>query len=147
MGAEALAVNRRLVEGKQLHLVFDQEKKDRYGRYLAYVYRGDGLFVNAELVKAGYAHVLSRFPNIHQAKNLLAVQRTAMEKGRGIWGLIKQDARAAHAYLGNRGSKRFHAHNCPMTERIANKNRVWLENQWTAFWEGYSPAKECIEFP
>ena len=37
-----------------MRLRFDAERRDRYGRLLAYVYRaGDGLFVNAALVRGG----------------------------------------------------------------------------------------------
>ena len=42
--------------GERVRLRFDAERRDRYGRLLAYVYRErDGLFVNAELVRRGYA--------------------------------------------------------------------------------------------
>jgi hypothetical protein len=34
-----------------------------------------------------------------------------------------------------------------MGKNMSAKNRVGLENEWAAFWSGYSPAKECIEFP
>ena len=44
------------VAARAVRLVFDAERRDRYGRLLAYVYREpDGLFVNAELVRGGYA--------------------------------------------------------------------------------------------
>ena len=43
-----------LVEGETVRLVFDSERRDVYGRLLAYVYLGDD-FVNAELVRRGYA--------------------------------------------------------------------------------------------
>ncbi len=45
----ARSVNRQLVEGQSVRLEYDRETTDRYGRTLAYVYRGDGVFVNAEL--------------------------------------------------------------------------------------------------
>src|SRR3954452_8889733 len=46
------AANERLVAGRRVRLRFDAERRDRYGRLLAYVYRAsDGLFVNAELVR------------------------------------------------------------------------------------------------
>jgi len=39
-------------------------KKDKYGRTLAYVYLEDGTFLNAEIIKKGYGfayrHFLSR---------------------------------------------------------------------------------------
>src|SRR5712691_1165678 len=44
-GPEASALNHRLVEGGRVRLVFDRERRDVYGRLLAYVYRGR-LFVN-----------------------------------------------------------------------------------------------------
>jgi micrococcal nuclease len=147
MGYAARSMNRQWVEGWPLRLVYDREKMDRHGRILAYVYRSDGLFVNAELLKEGYAYVLYRFPNISKADDLLTVQRSAMQSGRGIWKFVKKDAQPTHAYLGNRRSRRFHTHDCPMGKNMSAKNRVGLENEWAAFWSGYSPAKECIEFP
>jgi micrococcal nuclease len=147
MGHEAQSMNRKLVDRWQLRLEYDREKTDRYGRTLAYVFRRDGLFVNAELLKQGYAHVLYRFPNISKAKILLVAQREAMESGTGIWKGVKKDHTQPHAYLGNRRSRRFHAHDCPMGKRIAERNRIWLNNQWDGFWAGYAPARECIEFP
>ena len=43
-GPQASAANHRLVEGRTVRLVFDRERRDAYGRLLAYVYtraRGD----------------------------------------------------------------------------------------------------------
>ncbi len=147
LGAEAQTINRTLVDGWKLRLDYDREKKDHYGRTLAYVYRSDGLLVNAEMVRQGYAHVLYRFPNISKQKILLTAQRVAMEHGRGIWQQVSKDNQHPHAYLANRRSKRFHAHDCTMGKSISEKNRVWLKNQWAGFWSGYAPARECIEFP
>ncbi len=53
-GKEASAFLRQLVEGKPVQLEYDQERKDRYDRTLAYVYLGDLTFVNAEIIKQGY---------------------------------------------------------------------------------------------
>lgn len=147
MGYEARSMNRQLVDGRQLRLVYDREKKDRHGRTLAYVYRRDGLFVNGELLKQGYAHFSTHFPNTSKEKTLLSAQRDAMGRGRGIWQGVKKDEKPPQAYLGNRRSRRFHAHECSMGKKMSEKNRVQLENQWAAFWSGYAPAKECIEFP
>ncbi len=60
-GPRAHAVNERLVAGRTVTLRFDAERRDVYGRLLAYVYlprREPGrrpLFVNAELVRRGLA--------------------------------------------------------------------------------------------
>jgi micrococcal nuclease len=147
MGEAAKSFNRKLVWERRIRLEMDRDRKDRYGRILAYVVREDGLFVNAELLRRGFAHVLYRFPNTARAGELLAVQREAMAQGRGIWRRIRKDERPVHAYLGNRRSKRFHVYDCPRGNRMSAENRIWLKNQWAAFWEGYAPAKGCIVFP
>jgi len=54
-GGEAAEANRQLVEGQTLLLEKDVSETDRYGRLLRYAYLADGAFVNAELVRAGYA--------------------------------------------------------------------------------------------
>lgn len=147
MSDEARAANRRLVAGWRLRLVYDREKKDRYGRTLAYVYRSDGLFVNAELVRRGLAHVLYRFPNTAHAAELLSLQRQAMKARKGIWRLVKKNVSPPCPYVGNRRSMRFHTPDCPLGKEIAPRNRIRLKNQWTAFWQGYAPAKGCVAFP
>lgn len=86
-GRRASAENERLVKGRQVRLVAGAEARDRYGRMLAYVYRvGDGRFVNAELVRGGFAQPLTIPPNVAHADELAALARTARREGRGLWG-------------------------------------------------------------
>jgi micrococcal nuclease len=82
----AAAENRRLVGGRAVRLVPGAEARDRYGRLLAYVYREpDGLFVNAELVRRGYARPLTIPPNIAHAAEIRRLARRARHSGRGLW--------------------------------------------------------------
>jgi micrococcal nuclease len=82
----ATAANARLVAGRRVRLRTDVETRDRYGRLLAYVYRlPDGLFVNAELVRRGFATVLTIPPNVAHADEFLRLQRQARAAGRGLW--------------------------------------------------------------
>ena len=83
-GPEASHFNERLVEGKRVQLVFDAERRDVYGRLLAYVYVDD-LFVNAELVRRGYATTLTIAPNDRFADLLARLERRAGAAGRGLW--------------------------------------------------------------
>ncbi len=91
-GPQASAENHRLVEGRTLRLVFDRERRDVYGRLLAYVYtrpRGDAersRFINAALVRAGYARTLTIAPNTAHAAALRRLQARAGRAGRGLWG-------------------------------------------------------------
>jgi micrococcal nuclease len=82
----ASAFNARLVAGEHVRLVPDAEARDRYGRLLAYVYRArDGLFVNAALVRRGYAVALTIPPNVAHADELRGLAAAARRKGRGLW--------------------------------------------------------------
>jgi micrococcal nuclease len=83
-GREATEVNRRLVEGKRVRLELDVRERDRYGRLLAYVWVGD-VMVNAELVRLGYAQVMTIPPNVRYQETLLKLQREARDAGRGLW--------------------------------------------------------------
>ena len=85
-GRAASAFNARLLAGRRVELRTDAETRDRYGRLLAYVYRRpDGLFVNAELVRRGFATILTIPPNVAHAEEFLRLQRAAREAGRGLW--------------------------------------------------------------
>jgi micrococcal nuclease len=82
----AAAANAALVAGRSVRLVGDVEKRDRYGRLLAYVYREpDGAFVNAQLVRGGYARTLTIAPNVAHARQFARLAQTARESGRGLW--------------------------------------------------------------
>ncbi len=61
------------------------QKRDKYGRLLAYVYLEDGTFVDAWLVEQGYAQVMTVPPNVKCQGLFLKLQRRAREAGRGLW--------------------------------------------------------------
>ncbi len=85
-GQRAADFNEQLVGGERVRLVLDVQQRDRYGRLLAYVYRvRDGLFVNAELARLGYARALTIPPDVRYAERFAALAREAREQGRGLW--------------------------------------------------------------
>ena len=82
----ASAANAALVAGRRVRLVGDVEHRDRYGRLLAYVYReDDGAFVNALLVRDGYARTLTIAPNVAHAAEFARLATTARRDGKGLW--------------------------------------------------------------
>ena len=83
-GREAAAMNRRLVGGRHVRLEMDVRSRDRYGRLLAYVWLGDTM-VNAELVRRGYAQVMTVPPNVRYQDLFVKLQREARDAGRGLW--------------------------------------------------------------
>lgn len=87
---EAAEKNKALVEGKKVLLVWDSTQTHSK-RLLAFVYVGD-TFVNAELLKGGYASLFKRDPKDHIMKhrysNLFAeLEQSARVNGLGIWNL------------------------------------------------------------
>ncbi len=79
--------NDRLVGGRAVRLTFDREPRDVYGRLLAYVYRAsDGLFVNRDLVRRGFARTLVRYPNIAHEREFAALRNSAQRRDVGLWG-------------------------------------------------------------
>jgi micrococcal nuclease len=84
-GPQASSFNHRLVERRRVRLVFGPERRDQYGRLLAYVYLGDR-FVNAELVRRGLARTLNIPPNDRFAGRLKRLEIAAARAGRGLWG-------------------------------------------------------------
>jgi micrococcal nuclease len=81
-GREAAAFMKRLVEGQEVRLESDQQRKDKYGRTLAYVYLADGTFLNAEIVRQGYGFAYTRFPFTY----LEEFRQWEREAKRGLWG-------------------------------------------------------------
>ncbi len=99
MGKEAAEFTRKLVHGKQVGLEYDVQKKDKNGRTLAYVYfysdprlgyiDGDKsdqtVFLNASIIKAGYAQAVIVPPNVKHQDLFVKLEKEAREAKRGLW--------------------------------------------------------------
>tara|TARA_B100001758_G_C18129018_1_gene462843 strand:+ start:98 stop:619 length:522 start_codon:yes stop_codon:yes gene_type:complete len=83
-GPEASKKNKELVEGETILVELGNPEKDRYGRLLGYVYIDD-LFVNAELVRGGYAEVNSYGNPGSKIVELINIERDAKLKSTGLW--------------------------------------------------------------
>ena len=84
-GPRASGFTHRLLEGQQAKLVFGVERRDTYGRLLAYVYLR-GRFFNSLLVRRGLARSLTIPPNDRFAPRLRGLELAAARAGRGLWG-------------------------------------------------------------
>jgi micrococcal nuclease len=85
-GREASAFVRRLLPlGARVRYSLGTEDRDRYGRALAYVYTGDGRFLNLLLVQRGYAQPLTIPPNDRFAGRFVAAARRARARRVGLW--------------------------------------------------------------
>lgn len=84
-GREASNKAKELLSSKKVYLEYDPANKiDKYGRTLAYVYREDGLFYNAEMIKQGFAHSYVQFPH-PRLDEFNTYQQEARENNRGFW--------------------------------------------------------------
>jgi micrococcal nuclease len=133
--------NRRLVQGVTVGLTYDQERRDDYGRLLAYVFLQDGRMVNALMVQEGLAVVMLRQPNTRYRDFLVACQREAMQKRIGLWEKLPD--REAVLFVGNSRSFRFHREDCASLVRVPKGKRIRFRSPYEAFWAGYSPCKRC----
>ncbi|MEI6729230.1 MAG: thermonuclease family protein [bacterium] len=84
-GVEASNRAKELLTGKNVYLVFDPANRiDKYGRTLAYVFREDGYFFNAEMIKDGYANSYTKYPH-PRLEDFNNFQKEARENQRGLW--------------------------------------------------------------
>jgi len=86
-GEEARDFTRRSLEGQDVTLELDVERKDDYGRLLAYVYLTDGTMFNETLLREGYAQVATFPLNTRYVDRFEEAQEEAREARRGLWGL------------------------------------------------------------
>ena len=138
---EAKAFNKKLVQGRWVNLELAKQQRDHYGRLLASVFLPDGTFVNGELVRQGYAHLLRKQIKLPYWKRLLELQRQALKEKKGMWSLpvVKPEK----FYIGNKRSWIFHRPHCQFGLRTAAGNRVRFKDRNEALYHGFSPGRRC----
>jgi len=165
---EASEANKRLVEGQMVYLEKDVTETDQYGRLLRYVFLADGLFVNAELVRLGYAQVSTYPPNVRYQDLFLKMEQEAREAEYGLWGpkprptseptsvpavapttvpgpssWLCPDTLEGAAYVSSVNSDKFHKPSCGYVGRILPENRLCFANRETAISAGKIPCGVC----
>jgi micrococcal nuclease len=83
-GKEASVFTRSMVERKKVTLDYDWQKRDKYGRLLAYVYLEDGKFLNAEIIKQGYGFAYTKYP-FKYLEEFRQYEKDARNNSRGLW--------------------------------------------------------------
>ncbi len=95
-GPEASSETKSLLQDRRVNLKAnpDREARDRYGRYLAYVYRDDGLFMNEHLLVAGFAREYTYGKPYSFQKAFKEDEAMAKRLLRGLWGKCASGASA-----------------------------------------------------
>ena len=138
---EATEANQEMLKRGRITLEYDQDRRDRYGRLLAYVWV-DTLLLNAELIRKGLASVYLFSPNLKYRERFISVQREARQKSVGIWSIpVEPEA----YYVSSRRSQRFvfHRPDCRSAKRIKRENLMRFETRDEALDSGYSPCRNC----
>jgi micrococcal nuclease len=80
-----------LAVGTGVWLERDVVARDDYGRLLAYVYRAsDGVFVNYEIIRHGFAQPLTIAPNAYFADHFVEAARAAERDDAGLWAACRR---------------------------------------------------------
>ncbi|MFI8367159.1 thermonuclease family protein [Streptomyces sp. NPDC085466] len=83
---EATARTQTLLRpGSTARVERDDELKDRYSRYLLYVWNEDGVFVNDSLVRSGHARSVLYQPNDKYWPRISQAQTEARNADAGLW--------------------------------------------------------------
>ena len=146
---EAREALRQLVRGKSLTLrPVSQGGKDRHKRVLAEALLPDGTSVNETLLREGAATAYWH-KDLDEAfwQRMYAAQSTALRQKVGLWEKLLRHPVAAHAYVGNRNSRRFFPENCQEARQIHARNRVLFADVRAAFAAGFAPARVCVFWP
>lgn len=83
-GKEAAAKNTELVAGKKVTLYRDHSETDKFDRLLRYVFVDD-LFINAELVRLGYAEAKDYPPDTTCSQTFHQINDSAVASHLGMW--------------------------------------------------------------
>jgi micrococcal nuclease len=137
---ECKMANKNLVDKKEITIEFDFNKRKNNKELLGYVYVGD-VFVNARLLKNGFAIAYIQPPNQKYADLFIALQKEARKQRRGIWAF--EDPSDEPYYAGSKSSRKFHRPGCRIAKDMSFDKRVVFRNKDEALNKGYAPDWRC----
>ncbi|MFV8780791.1 thermonuclease family protein [Microbulbifer sp. SA54] len=114
----------RFLAGGDLELVYDQERRDKYGRVLAHVYNHRGDSLESALLAAGLAFHVAKAPNLALAECLASREEEARLAHRGLWAPgVWPPLRAADVRPGDGGFVRL----AGRVQSVDQNRYLWLE--------------------
>lgn len=156
LGEEAKQFTKKMIENaKKIELEKDVSERDKYGRFLAYVYV-DGKSLQEELLKNGLARVAYVYqPNVKYVDEYEKIQKEAQKKGIGIWqweNYVQKDGyhkevveKAEDEFVASKNSDVYHPTDCHVVKEIKPENRIYFETEQEAKASGRqrSEVAEC----
>lgn len=71
--------------GTRVELELDVQPRDKYKRLLAYAYLPDGRMLNEEILRSGYANLLTIPPDVRYTERFRKAYEESRAAGRGLW--------------------------------------------------------------
>jgi len=173
IGKEATEYVRKMLEGRKVKIEYDARKKDDNGRILAYIFiptcpknafcepsppwwyeveRRDSyyLFINATIIKAGYALPLTIPPHVKYADLFKKLHKEAKEAKRGFWKEKVNLGLPDYKALARECQKKQSVGCCMASVRAMEKGQFMLDTgktfAETTCPKGYAPnMMKCID--
>lgn len=149
-----LFLNSLISIGDTVRIETDLEERDKYGRVLAYVFKGD-LNINVKLVAEGMAAPYQIFPNLKFFNEVRQATIDAQNQQKGIFNPVnpltelpfefrmRVDRRSPHKYVGNSQSKIYYN---PIEYReVPLENRIFFFNEEDAINAGYILRQKPVD--
>jgi micrococcal nuclease len=142
---KARAFTKKMVEGKEVRLEYDQQQRNKYGVLLVYVYLADGTFLNAEIIKQGYGNTYTRVP-FKYMDEFRQYEKEAREAKRGLWAdkpAKKEPKYIQERYMGTKDSNIYHLPTCALIRKVNPLDRRMFNSVKKAVDAGYVPCQIC----
>jgi len=145
MGKKASKYTKKRLSNKYILLEFEQRKRGKYGRLLAYVIL-DGKNFNLELVKKGWSPYYTKYGQSEKHHSeFVSAEKKAKANGLNIWALkttpFENQGLQCKLVRGNIKSKIFHQPSCRYFD-CKNCTKAF-PSRHEAIKAGYKPCKLC----
>lgn len=149
---EAKDYVKSMVLDRNVRLEHEWERRDEYGRTLAYVFLPDGRLLNAEILKNGFGFVYTR-SLYSRTEEFRGLEQEAREAGTGLWGHPEFDEARGVPLISWEEADKHYGENCEVQGMVVtarNTGRVCFLNfhkDWENHFTAVIFARDFHKFP
>ncbi|MGM0437752.1 MAG: thermonuclease family protein [Bacillota bacterium] len=143
-GYKALKFSNKHLLNEKVYLEYDKDKKDDYGRQLAYIYLQNGELFNLKLLEKGYAHLLIVEPNNKYQEKFKKIAKKTREEKIGIWRKVDQLSDRLET-ISWKDAKKYYGKNVIVSGKIVNTYKS-EEVTFLNFSKNYSETLTIVIF-
>lgn len=127
-GRDAANFVGRLVEGKEVGLIFQEPGRDKYGRTLAYIV-WEGELLQSLLLREGYARYADYGNALKYGEILRRREAEAQSRRRGLWADRAGSFQPPSYLVAGRHGNRFYAPGAPGLDQVPEWERFRLRRE------------------